>query len=191
MITLDHIGIAVEDAAGREKAKRLFELLGLQVGATEAVPEQGVLTQFLALPESASNLELLEPTDPEGTVAKFVQKKGPGIHHLSFRVANGELDGLCQKLRTEGYRLIYDAPKAGAHHMRINFIHPASAGGVLIELMEPQAWRCSSSITPWTSGATGFSCPGSRLRRASSFKTTGFGRFSRTRSFMPRSCISF
>ena len=76
--------------------------------------------------------------DPEGAVAKFIQKRGPGIHHLSFRVEKGELDPLCDKLKAEGYRLIYDAPRDGAHQMRINFIHPSSAGGILIEVMEPR-----------------------------------------------------
>jgi hypothetical protein len=65
-----------------------------------------------------------------------MQKRGAGIHHLSFTVKKGELDSLLGKLRANGIRLIYDQPKAGAHQMRINFIHPASAGGMLIELME-------------------------------------------------------
>jgi methylmalonyl-CoA/ethylmalonyl-CoA epimerase len=103
----------------------------------EAVPEHGVTTHFLPLPKEQASLELLEVIDPEGTVAKFIAKRGPGIHHLSFTVGEGELDPICDKLRGEGYRLIYDAPKAGAHSMRINFIHPATAGGLLIELMEP------------------------------------------------------
>lgn len=136
MVRLDHIGIAVADLPGMTK---LLTLLGLGVNAVEDVPEQGVRTHFLPLPPEGSTLELLEPTDPAGAVSKFIEKKGPGIHHLSFRVQKGELDRLSVRLRMEGYRLIYDQPKFGAHGMRINFIHPVSAGGVLIEIMEQQS----------------------------------------------------
>src|SRR6478609_2606095 len=136
MATLNHIGIAVSNLP---EVKKLFSILGMDVGHTEPVPDQGVNTHFLPFRVEAPNshLELLEITDPEGAVAKFVQKRGPGIHHLSFRVERGQLDALCSRLRGEGYRLIYDTPRPGAHHMRINFIHPASAGGMLIEIMEP------------------------------------------------------
>src|SRR5690606_14482744 len=109
--------------------KTLFEVLGLSVAQTEPVPEQGVTTHFVPLPREVVSVELLEVTDPEGTVAKFIEKKGPGIHHLSFAVQTGELDPLCARLRAAGCRLVYDVPRHGAHSMRINFIHPASAGG--------------------------------------------------------------
>ncbi len=135
MASLNHIGIAVQNLP---ELKRLFSLLGFQVEHTESVPDQGVVTHFLPLPREAGHLELLEVADPEGTVAKFIQKRGPGIHHLSFLLKKGELDSLCQSLRVEGFRMIYDAPHLGAHGMRINFIHPASAGGILIEVMEPK-----------------------------------------------------
>jgi methylmalonyl-CoA/ethylmalonyl-CoA epimerase len=79
----------------------------------------------------------LETIDPEGVVAKFIQKKGPGIHHLAFEVGQGELEYLSEKLKKEGYRLIYDRSQSGAHGMKVNFIHPGSAGGILIELTEP------------------------------------------------------
>jgi len=133
--TLNHIGIAV---ANLPALKKLFSLLGLDVGHVESVPEQGVRAHFLALPQEQAHLEFLEVLDPEGTVAKFVQKRGPGIHHLSFLLGAGELEPLCRQLKAEGYKLTYEAPKDGAHEMRINFIHPASAGGILIELMEPK-----------------------------------------------------
>ena len=133
---LDHIGIAVTHIPALEK---LFELLGLKKTHTEPVAEQGVTTHFLPLPVSPASLEFLEVTDPQGTVAKFIEKRGPGIHHLSFRVKQGSLDSLCANLKQNGYRLTYENPKNGAHHMRVNFIHPASAGGILIEIMEPQS----------------------------------------------------
>lgn len=135
--SLNHIGIAVSDFSGVAELRKLFSLLGLSVGHVEEVKDQGVKAHFLELPPATGHLELLEVTDPQGTVAKFIQKRGPGIHHLSFLVASGTLDSLCDRLRSEGYRLTYDTPRAGAHAMRINFIHPASAGGILVELMEP------------------------------------------------------
>lgn len=133
MASLNHIGIAVQDLAGM---KKLFALLNLEINHTEIVLDQGVKTHFLPLPLSQGSIELLEPVDPNGTVSQFIQKRGPGIHHLSFTVEKGQLDATCERLRTGGYRLIYDQPKAGAHGMRINFIHPATAGGILIEVME-------------------------------------------------------
>lgn len=137
MAILNHIGIAVSQLP---EIKRLFDLMGLKVQHTEDVPDQGVRTHFLPLPVEQGHLELLEVLDPEGTVAQFIKKRGPGIHHLSFLFKAGELEPLCAKLRQEGYRLIYDQPRMGAHAMRINFIHPGSAGGILIELMEPSGY---------------------------------------------------
>ena len=138
---LNHIGIAVSDATALKKAKRLFEILGLPSGHIEAVPEQGVVTHFVDLPPEPAHLEFLEISDPQGTVAQFVAKRGPGVHHLSFLLERGDLDRACEKLRAEGYRMIYDAPRAGAHGMRINFVHPASTGGLLVEIMEPGEGR--------------------------------------------------
>jgi methylmalonyl-CoA epimerase len=134
MTNLNHIGIAVNDLAAM---KKLFSILNLNVNHTEAVPEQGVVTHFFPLPVGETNLELLEVTDPEGTVAQFIKKRGPGIHHLSFSVTQGELLPLCGRLKAAGYRLIYDQPRPGAHGMNVNFIHPAHCGGILIEVMEP------------------------------------------------------
>jgi methylmalonyl-CoA epimerase len=132
---LNHIGIAANDLPGLRK---VFSLLGLEISRTEPVPEQGVVTHFVPLPVEQTSLEFLEVSDPQGTVAKFIEKRGPGIHHLSFQVQTGELDVLCSRLQAEGIRLIYVQPRNGAHQMRINFIHPASAGGILIEVMEPR-----------------------------------------------------
>lgn len=135
-VSLNHIGIATE--AGNTQLEKLFRLLGISRGITEAVPEQGVKVHFFSLEGEPPHLELLEVQDPEGTVAGFIKKRGAGIHHLSFQVEQGKLDSLCTLLKAEGYRFTYEAPKKGAQNMRINFIHPATAGGVLIELMESQ-----------------------------------------------------
>lgn len=132
-VSLDHIGIAVKLLP---EMKKLFELLGMRVDHSENVPDQGVNTHFIPLPLKSSSIELLEVSDPEGTVARFIEKRGPGIHHLSFNVESGYLDSLSEKLKAAGYRMVYPEPKLGAHSMRINFIHPATTGGVLIELME-------------------------------------------------------
>ena len=131
--SLNHIGIAVAELP---RVRKLFGILGLAVSKTEPVPDQGVTTHFLPLPLERPSLELLEVTDPEGTVAKFIRKRGPGIHHLSFTLGRGELEPVCAKLVAEGFKLTYDAPRKGAHSMRINFVHPSSTGGLLIELME-------------------------------------------------------
>ncbi len=135
--TLDHIGIATADAAGKPSPlSKLFQILGIQKGITESVPEQGVNVHFFSTAGAPPHLELLEVSNPQGAVAKFIEKKGPGIHHLSFLISNGALDSLCERLKSEGFKLTYETPKIGAQQMRINFIHPATAGGVLIELME-------------------------------------------------------
>lgn len=138
MIRLNHIGIAVADLEAREKLEKFFAILGLKSNHTEVVAEQGVKTHFLPIQadQGGAHFELLEVLDPEGTVAQFIKKRGPGIHHLSFTVPRGELDRLSEKLRAAGYRLIYDEARDGAHHMRINFVHPASAGGMLLEIAE-------------------------------------------------------
>lgn len=134
MATLNHIGIAV---ANLTRIQELFQILDLKVDHQEEVPEQGVMTHFLPLPLEIINLELLEPLASDGTIAQFIQKRGPGIHHLSFSVKKGELDAVCIRLKNSGFRLIYDQPRPGAHGMNINFIHPSTAGGILIEVMEP------------------------------------------------------
>jgi methylmalonyl-CoA/ethylmalonyl-CoA epimerase len=133
-VSLNHIGIAT--AAGNTQLEKLFRLLGIARGVSEAVSDQGVNVHFFNLEGTPPHLELLEVQDPAGSVARFIEKRGPGIHHLSFLVESGGLEPLMKTLMGEGYRFTYETPRAGAQGMRINFIHPATAGGVLIELME-------------------------------------------------------
>jgi methylmalonyl-CoA/ethylmalonyl-CoA epimerase len=133
-VSLNHIGIATEQ--GNSQLEKLFRLLQIARGPSEAVAEQGVNVHFFSLKGEPPHLELLEVMDPEGTVAKFIAKRGAGIHHLSFLIEAGGLDAICEMLKKEGFRFTYEAPRRGAQNMRINFIHPATAGGVLIELME-------------------------------------------------------
>jgi methylmalonyl-CoA/ethylmalonyl-CoA epimerase len=125
---LDHIGIAVRSL----DAARVYEALGLHIEHVETVASQGVKTAFLSVGDA--NLELLEPTGPDSTVAKFIEKRGEGIHHVCLRV--DDLDAHLAKLKTAGFRLINEAPVPGAHGCRVAFLHPAAGNGVLIELSE-------------------------------------------------------
>ncbi len=127
---IDHIGIAVESI---EKARAFYEkTLGLPFGGIEEVPDQGVRVAFFQAGET--RIELLEPASPESAVGRFLQKRGPGIHHLAFRV--DDLEGRLASLRAEGIRLIDEKPRTGAHGTRIAFLHPKDTGGVLAELCE-------------------------------------------------------
>jgi methylmalonyl-CoA/ethylmalonyl-CoA epimerase len=129
--TLDHIGIAVRSL----DAAKIWQDLGLTLGHVETVESQSVRTAFLSVGEA--NLELLEPTDAESPIARFIEKRGEGIHHICLRVSN--IDEHLARLKSAGYRLINDAPVPGAHGCRVAFLHPASGNGVLIELSEKLA----------------------------------------------------
>ncbi|MFX1521512.1 MAG: methylmalonyl-CoA epimerase, partial [Promethearchaeota archaeon] len=124
---IDHIGIAVKDL---KETMKLYEDLGLNVKTTETVEEQMVNIAFI--PCGEANLELLESTDPDGPIAKFIEKRGEGIHHISIRVTN--LEALLNKLKEKGIKLIDEAPRKGAHTSKIAFIHPKAMRGVLLEL---------------------------------------------------------
>lgn len=126
--TLDHIGIAVKSL----DAAKIYEALGLTIEHVETVETQGVRTAFLAAGDAM--IELLEPTGPQSNVAKFIEKRGEGIHHICFRV--DDIEAHLARLKQNGYRLINEAPVPGAHGCRVAFLHPAAGNGVLIELSE-------------------------------------------------------
>ena len=126
--TLDHIGIAVKSL----ESARIYEALGLTVEHVETVATQGVRTAFLSVGDS--NLELLEPTSPESPVAKFIEKRGEGIHHICLRV--DDIEEHLSRLKAKGFRLINEQPVPGAHGCRVAFLHPSAGNGVLIELSE-------------------------------------------------------
>jgi methylmalonyl-CoA epimerase len=126
--TLDHIGIAVRSI----DAARIYAALGLPIEHVETVETQGVKTAFLSVGDS--NLELLEPLSPESPVAKFIEKRGEGVHHICFRV--DDIDAHLVRLKAQGFRLINESPVPGAHGCRVAFLHPAAGNGVLIELSE-------------------------------------------------------
>ena len=136
MARLNHLGIAVLDV---ERARSLFRILGLEPGATEDVPSEGVRAHFIPLPAPGAQIELLEPLEVDGdsAVARFLKKRGGGVHHLCVEVDRGTLDAVSGKLREAGFRLVYEEARTGAHSMRINFVHPATTGGILVELAEP------------------------------------------------------
>ena len=128
MTKLDHIGIAVKSL----DAAKIYETLGLTVQHTETVATQKVNTAFLSVGDS--NLELLEPTSPDSPIAKFIEKRGEGIHHICLRV--DDLESHLERLKAAGYRLVNEAPVPGAHGCRVAFLHPSAGNGVLIELSE-------------------------------------------------------
>jgi methylmalonyl-CoA epimerase len=128
--TLDHIGIAVGDLA--EALMFYRDALGLEVEAPEEVATQRVRAHFI--PVGACAIELLEATAEDSPIAKYVAKRGPGIHHITLRV--DDIRAALARLKEKGVRLIDDAPRPGAHGSLVAFIHPSSAHGVLVELKE-------------------------------------------------------
>ncbi|HVE72791.1 MAG TPA: methylmalonyl-CoA epimerase [Thermoanaerobaculia bacterium] len=128
MTRLDHIGIAVKSL----DAAKIYEVLGLKIEHTEHVPTQKVNTAFLSVGDS--HLELLEPTSADSAIAKFIEKRGEGIHHICLRV--DDIEAHLERLKAEGYRLVNESPVPGAHGCRVAFLHPSAGNGVLIELSE-------------------------------------------------------
>lgn len=132
MITgLDHIAIAVPDLEAA--IKRFLEDFGLNFEGTEDVEQAKTSTAFFPLPPTS--IELVHPLRGEGPIAKYLEKRGGGIHHLCFRTDDIEAD--VERLRAKGYQFLSDAPTDGAHNCKVIFIHPKSCDGVLIELSQP------------------------------------------------------
>ena len=132
---IDHVGIAVPDL---DEAIRFYdETFGLKEIHREVNEEQGVAEAMLQVGATDSKIQLLAPLSEASTIAKFLDRSGPGIQQLAYRVE--DLDAVCATLRERGMRLLYDAPKRGTSDSRVNFIHPKDAGGILVELVEPAA----------------------------------------------------
>ncbi|MBZ5722644.1 MAG: methylmalonyl-CoA epimerase [Acidobacteriia bacterium] len=129
MITIDHLGIAVKSLA---TAKSIYETLGLEVSPEETVPQEKV--RLVMVPVGETRLELLEATSEDSTIAKFIAKRGEGLHHVSLRVP--DLVAAVARLKKDGVRLVSEDIKTGAGGHRYVFVHPASTGGVLLELVE-------------------------------------------------------
>jgi methylmalonyl-CoA epimerase len=127
---LDHIAIAVADIEGA--IRRFSEDLGVPLSGREDVPTESTSTAFL--PIEGTRIELVHPMAGGGPIAKYLEKRGPGLHHLCFET--DALDADIERLRAKGYVFLSDAPKPGAHGTRVIFLHPKSFDGVLIELAE-------------------------------------------------------
>jgi methylmalonyl-CoA epimerase len=147
--TIDHIGIAVSNLSDALAFYR--DALGLEVEAAEDVPSQGVRAHFIRLADAAEwgegapakpdrgtgagvTIELLQATSEDSPIAKYLAKRGPGIHHITLRV--DDIDAALAQLGARGVRLIDQTPRVGAHGSRVAFIHPSSTHGVLIELTQ-------------------------------------------------------
>lgn len=126
---IDHVGIAVVSI---DAARKFYEALGLSVEAIEEVPQEAVRVAMIRCGET--KIELLEPTSPESPIARFLEKRGPGIHHLCL--ASDDLATDDRRLREAGVELLRSAPTRGAGGCWVQFVHPKSAGGVLVELSE-------------------------------------------------------
>lgn len=128
---IDHIGIAVNNL---DEGGAFYRALQMKESDREDVASEKVKVGFYPL-ENDANIELLEPTSSESPIHKFLDKRGPGIHHICLRV--NKLDELVAHLKKNNVQLINEVPKLGAHNCRVVFVHPKSTGGVLIELSEP------------------------------------------------------
>jgi methylmalonyl-CoA/ethylmalonyl-CoA epimerase len=130
---IDHVGIAVPDL---DEAMAFYrDTFGMETVHEETNEEQGVREAMVAVGDSGSCIQLLAPLSPESTIAKFLDRSGPGMQQLAYRV--DDVEAVADVLRQRGVRLLYDAPRRGTSGSRVNFVHPKDAGGVLIELVEP------------------------------------------------------
>ena len=132
---IDHVGVAVPDLDAAIAFYR--DTYGMTLAHEEVNEEQGVREAMMAVGSSGSHVQLLAPLSPESTIAKFLDRSGPGVQQVAYRVT--DIETVSQTLRDRGLRLLYDAPRRGTSNSRVNFIHPKDAGGVLVELVEPAA----------------------------------------------------
>ena len=132
---IDHVGVAVPDLDAAIAFYR--DVYGMRLLHEEVNEEQGVREAMMGVGESGSAIQLLAPLSPESTIAKFLDRNGPGIQQMAYRVT--DIDAVSATLRERGVRLLYDTPKRGTSNSRVNFVHPKDAGGVLVELVEPAA----------------------------------------------------
>jgi len=130
LIRIEHIGIAVKDLSAAEEL--YTKLLGEPPYKREAVESEGVITSFFRT--GPNKIELLESTRPDGPIAKAIEKRGEGIHHIAFEVA--DIRAEMERLKAEGFTLLNAEPKRGADNKLVCFVHPKSAGGVLVELCQ-------------------------------------------------------
>lgn len=135
---IDHLGVAVRSI---DEGKALYEAMGLRIAAVEEIPDEGVRVAFI--PCGESSIELLEPLSPESPIAKFLDKRGPGIHHVCL--ASDDLHADDARLRDGGFEVLRPAPTRGAGGCWVQFVHPRSTGGVLLELSQPDPEAASEA----------------------------------------------
>ncbi len=127
---IDHIAIAVHRIS---EVKDVYELaLGLSISAIEEMPERGIRTAFIKIGQST--IELIEPMNENSEISSFLEKRGPGLHHMAL--ATSDLEKSTGLAKDQGLKMIYPSARKGAHETKVNFIHPKSSGGVLLELVE-------------------------------------------------------
>jgi methylmalonyl-CoA/ethylmalonyl-CoA epimerase len=130
---IDHVGIAVPDLDDAIAFYR--ETFGIVSVHEEVNEEQGVREAMLQVGDGATRIQLLAPLSSQSTIAKFLDRDGPGVQQVAYTV--DDLDAVSETLRSRGMRLLYDEPRRGTSDSRVNFVHPKDAGGVLVELVEP------------------------------------------------------
>lgn len=130
---IDHVGVAVRDLD--EAISFYRDTYGMTLAHQEVNEEQGVREAMMAVGGSGSHIQLLAPLSPESTIAKFLDRSGPGVQQVAYRVE--DVEAVSQVLRDRGLRLLYDEPRRGTSNSRVNFIHPKDAGGILVELVQP------------------------------------------------------
>ena len=130
---IDHVGIAVRDLDAAITFYR--DTYGMTLAHEEVNEEQGVREAMMAVGGSGSHIQLLAPLSPESTIARFLDRSGPGVQQVAYRVE--DVEAVSQVLRERGLRLLYDEPRRGTSNSRVNFIHPKDAGGILVELVQP------------------------------------------------------
>jgi len=140
---IDHVGVAVNDI---DEAIAFYrDTYGMSLLHEEVNEEQGVREAMMAVGSSGSCIQLLAPLSPESTIAKFLDRSGPGVQQVAYRVA--DVDAVSRTLRERGLRLLFEAPRRGTSNSRVNFIHPKDAGGILVELVEPAAVEPAASAS--------------------------------------------
>ena len=130
---IDHVGVAVSDLEAAIAFYR--DVYGMELAHEEVNEEQGVREAMMAVGASGSHIQLLAPLTPESTIARFLDRSGPGVQQVAYRVE--DVEAVSEVLRERGLRLLYDAPRRGTSNSRVNFIHPKDAGGILVELVQP------------------------------------------------------
>ena len=132
---IDHVGVAVADFDAAVAFYR--DVMGMRLLHEEVNEEQGVREAMMGVGGSGSCVQVLAPLSPESTIGKFLERSGPGLQQVAYRVE--DIDAVSATLRERGVRLLYDAPRRGTAKSRVNFVHPKDAGGVLVEIVEPAA----------------------------------------------------